>query len=125
MNPKRVFIAFAVEDAKLRDFLVGQARNERSPFEFVDMSVKEPWSNSWKTQCRTKIKGCDGLIAVITNNSLRAEGQLWEIGCAKDEGIPVGAVYGHEDERPVISKLGSDRPVIWTWDNIASMINRF
>ena len=44
----RVFISFAApEDNYARDFLVGQARNNRSPFEFVDMSVKEPWSESW------------------------------------------------------------------------------
>ena len=37
----RIFISFAIEDVKLRDFLVGQARNEKSPFSFVDMSVKK------------------------------------------------------------------------------------
>ncbi len=59
-RPKRIFSSFAIEDRNLRDFLVGQARNERAPFEFTDMSVKEPWSSSWKTNCRTRIKGCDG-----------------------------------------------------------------
>lgn len=37
---KRVFISFAIEDSRLRDLLVGQAKNNNSPFEFVDMSVK-------------------------------------------------------------------------------------
>lgn len=55
---KRIFISFAKEDINLRDFLRGQSRNENSPFEFVDMSVKEPWDNKWKTNCRTRIKGC-------------------------------------------------------------------
>jgi hypothetical protein len=53
---KRIFISFAIEDANLRDFLVGQAKNNKSPFEFIDMSVKEPWDSAWKTKCRTKIK---------------------------------------------------------------------
>ena len=57
--PKRIFISFAVEDVRSRDFLVQQAKNDRSPFEFVDMSVKEPWDDSWKARCRTRIKGCD------------------------------------------------------------------
>lgn len=60
----RIFISFAVEDKTYRDFLLGQARNEKSPFEFVDMSVKNPWDSAWKTSCRTKIKGCDGMIAL-------------------------------------------------------------
>jgi len=66
---KRIFISFAVEDATLRDFLVGQARNDKSPFEFVDMSVKQPWDSEWKTKCRTKIKGCDGMITIVSKNS--------------------------------------------------------
>jgi hypothetical protein len=31
---KRVFIAFAVEDKKFRDFVVGQSKLDKSPFEF-------------------------------------------------------------------------------------------
>ena len=36
----RIFISFAIEDARYRTMLVGQAKNEDSPFEFVDMSVR-------------------------------------------------------------------------------------
>ena len=49
----RIFIAFAKEDATYRDLLVGQAKNNKSPFDFVDMSVKEPWDDNWKTRCRS------------------------------------------------------------------------
>ena len=56
MASKRVFIAFAVEDEKYRNMLVGQAMLEKSPFEFVDMSVKEPWDTQWKTKCRDGLK---------------------------------------------------------------------
>jgi hypothetical protein len=122
---KRVFISFAVEDSNLRDFLVGQAKNNNSPFEFVDMSVKDPWSSSWKTNCRTKIKGCDGLIAIATNNTRVANGQLWEINCAQEEYVPVKAVWGHPDERPSISVLSGVRTVDWKWDNIKSLIDSF
>ena len=44
---KRIFISFAIEDENLRDFLRGQSRNTNSPFEFVDMSVKQPWDSQW------------------------------------------------------------------------------
>jgi hypothetical protein len=43
---KRIFISFAKADEKYRDFLVEQARNEKSPFDFVDMSVKQPWKET-------------------------------------------------------------------------------
>lgn len=53
---KRIFISFAKKDMNLRDLLKGQARNENSPFEYVDMSVKHPWDSQRKTHCRTRIK---------------------------------------------------------------------
>ena len=51
------FFSFAVEDKQLRDLLKDQAKNKHCPFEFVDMSVKEPWDRQWKTNCRSRIKG--------------------------------------------------------------------
>jgi hypothetical protein len=78
---KRIFISFAKKDMNLRD-LKGQARNENSPFEYVDMPVKHPWDSQWKTHCRTRIKGCDGVIAIATSNTRNADGQIWEIKCA-------------------------------------------
>jgi len=123
MSNKRIFISFAVEDKILRDFLVGQARNDNSSFEFVDMSVKQPWDSSWKTNCKTRIKGCDGLLAIITNYSLSAIGQLWEINCAKEEGIPVRGVWGHQNEQPAVKVMEGTRIVYWTWDNIKDWLN--
>ncbi len=121
---KRIFISFAIEDKLLRDFLVGQARNEKSPFEFVDMSVKQPWDSQWKTNCRRKIKGCDGVIAIVTKNSKKADGQLWEVKCAKEEIIPIRGIWGNKDDHPASlpSEFDGVRVVNWTWDNIANWI---
>ena len=33
-DKKKLFISFAIEDEKYRDFLVAQAKNERTPFYF-------------------------------------------------------------------------------------------
>jgi hypothetical protein len=84
----RIFITFAIEDSWARDFLVGQARNEDSPFEFVDMSVKEPWDTNWKARCRAKMRRCDGVIALLSRNTMRAEGALWEMKCASERVSP-------------------------------------
>lgn len=122
---KRVFISFAIEDKNLRDLLVGQARNAKSPFEFVDMSVKQPWDSAWKTKCRTRIKGCDGVLIIVTKNTKNADGQLWEIKCAKEESIPCRGIWGSTDNRPnsLPSELEGIRVVNWTWDNISNWIN--
>lgn len=41
---------------------MGLAKRDKSSLEFIDMSVKEPWEEKWKTKCRTRIKGCNGFI---------------------------------------------------------------
>lgn len=121
----RIFISFAAEDKTYRDFLVGQAKNENSPFSFVDMSVKEPWDSSWKTNCRTKIKGCDGVIALVSKNTAKAAGQLWEVACAREEKVPVRGIYVDANNKPATlpAEFSGVRVVEWTWANIASFIN--
>lgn len=119
----RIFISFAIEDSTLRDFLVGQSKNEATPIEFTDMSVKQAWDDNWKTNCRTKIKGCAGVIAIITSNSKAASGQQWEIQCAKQENIPIIGIWGHQDDHPwlTVSDLGI-RVMDWTWHNVSEWI---
>ncbi|MFN9711126.1 MAG: hypothetical protein ACK55K_06935 [Bacteroidota bacterium] len=54
-DKKRIFISFEIEDETYRDYLVQQAKKERSPFNFVDMSVKKPWSeDEWKKDAEPK-----------------------------------------------------------------------
>ena len=49
MADKRVvFIAFAIEDEWARNMFKGQSLNTKSPFEFIDMSVKEAYEEGWK-----------------------------------------------------------------------------
>ena len=120
---KRVFISFAKEDIHLRDLLRGQAHNESSPFEFVDMSVKQPWNSQWKTNCRTRIKGCDGVISIVTQNTKNADGQIWEIKCAQQEGVPMLGIYGYNTHVGTIpSDCGHVRIVDWTWSNISNWL---
>lgn len=120
----RIFIAFAAEDSNYRDLLVGQARNEKSPFSFVDMSVKQPWDSQWKTNCRTKIKGCDGMIAIVTSRSATADGQRWEIKCANEEGVPVIGLRAQKNTYPQIPPELSGKKVIdWTWDGIKAFLD--
>lgn len=122
----RIFTAFAIEDKWARDYLIGQARNERSPFEFTDMSVKEPWDSQWKTRCRSRIKGCDGAIALVSKNTANASGQLWEIETALEERIPLLGIYVSSTDRPwsLPHQLHRVSVVDWTWDNISRFLNR-
>ena len=121
---KRVFVAFAVEDKTFREFLAGQAKLDKSPFDFTDMGAQEPWDEKWKTNCRARIKGCDGLIGLISNNTPKADGLLWEIQCAYDEKKPVMLMYVNED-RPALPALLKDKLInVWSWPNLKSFIEK-
>jgi hypothetical protein len=125
-SKKKIFISFAIEDETYRDYLVGQAKNERSPFSFVDMSVKKPWSeDEWKKRCRTKIKRCDGMIVMLSKNTFHSSGVRWEIKCAKEEGIPIIGMHIKKNNKGAIPPELKGIPIIeWTWDNLSRSLNK-
>lgn len=123
MANKRVFVAFAIEDETTKILFTGQAKNTKVPFDFVDMSIKEPFDEKWKTNCRARIKGCDGVIALISKNTKKAEGELWEIDCAKSEKIPLIGIYikgGTYLDKP--DNMYGVNCKEWTWDNVKDFI---
>lgn len=120
---KRIFIAFAIEDIRSRNFLVGQARNENSPFEFVDMSVKQPWETDWETKCQARIRSCHGVIALISKHTPSATGQLFEIRTAEEEHILTMMMYSSSDRPTLPYSLSGKRINIWSWENIKSFID--
>ena len=117
---KVVFVAFAIEDERQRDFLKGQSLNTDCPFEYIDMSVKEAYEKDWKEKVATRIRRSDGVIALVSENSLTSTGQKWEIQCAKDEGVPVRGVWAYKDDRTNIVGVNT---MVWTWDNITKFID--
>ena len=124
LSRKKVFISFAIEDKGARDLLVGQSRNKNTPFEFTDMSVKEPWSNAWKTQCRQRIKDCHGVLVLVSKNTFEADGVHWEIKCAKDEGLPIKAIYAYKNSKKynLPDELKRQHIYKWSWSNINKFI---
>jgi hypothetical protein len=117
---KVVFVAFAIQDQAQRDFLKGQSLNTKCPFEFVDMSVKDAYVSEWKERVRTRIRRSDGVIALISRNSLASSGQQWEIKCAKEEKKPLRGIWAYSDDR---TKLDGVNTTVWSWDNISKFID--
>ncbi|ESY82165.1 TIR domain-containing protein [Mesorhizobium sp. M0179] len=117
---KVVFVAFAIEDVRSRDYLKGQSLNTRSPFEYIDMSVKEAYDEGWKARVRTRIKRSDGVLVLVTENAQRSTGQQWEIKCAREEGKPVRGMWCYKDDR---TKIEGVYTMVWTWNNIANWID--
>lgn len=117
---KTLFIAFAIEDERQRDFLKGQSLHARSPFTYKDMSVKEPYDTAWKEKVRTRIKRSHGVIVLVSNNSLDSSGQKWEIQCAKEEAKPILGIWAYSNDRTNISGI---QIKIWSDANISNFID--
>lgn len=119
-DKKVVFVAFAIEDERQRDLLKGQSLNTKTPFEYVDMSVKEAYDSGWKERVRTRVRRSDGVIALVSKNSLTSAGQKWEIACAKEERKKLRGIWAYTDDR---TNLEGVNTVVWTWDNIKDFID--
>lgn len=119
-DKKTIFVAFAIEDESQRNLLKGQTLLTNCPFEYIDMSVKEAYDSDWKSKVRTRIKRSDGVIVLVSKNSLKSSGQKWEIECAKEENKKILGVWIYTDDNTSLTGVNT---VKWTWDSIKSFIN--
>jgi MTH538 TIR-like domain (DUF1863) len=119
-DKKVMFIAFAIEDERQRDFLKGQSLHPRAPYEFIDMSVKEPYDNSWKDRVRTRIRRSDGVIALVSKHSLKSSGQKWEIACAKEEKKRIRGIWAYAEDRTRLEGVGT---FVWSDETISNFID--
>lgn len=119
-DTKVVFIAFAIEDERQRDFLKGQSLSPRAPYDFVDMSVKEPYDSGWKDRVRTRIRRSHGVIVLVSENSLNSSGQKWEIECAKEEGKPIRGIWAYSNDPTQLSGVST---YAWSDKNISGFID--
>ena len=119
-STKVVFVAFAIEEERQRDFLKGQSLSPRSPYEFVDMSVKNAYDSNWKERVRTRIRRSDGVIVLVSKNSLTSSGQKWEIRCAKEERKKILGIWAYRNDRTNIAGVTTK---VWNDLNISSFID--
>ena len=124
MSKKRVFISFDYDhDARLKDLLVGQAKNDDSPFEIADWSIKEHITGDWKSKARNRIRSVD--VVIILCGEYNPVGVNAELGIAQEEGVNYFLLKGYKDKdcvKPSKAK-SSDKMYSWTWDNLKKLIN--
>ena len=119
-----VFISFDYDhDEDLRTLLVGQAKNDDSPFYIEDWSIKEP-SGDWKEKARTRIKRVDQVIVMCGKHTDTASGVNAEIAIARDEKKPYFLLAGRADggNKKPTAALDSDKMYKWTWDDLKTLI---
>lgn len=120
---KRVFVSFDFDNDKvLKDFIIGQARLEDSPFEVVDTSLKEAAPmKTWEDKARIAIRGSDLILVMVGASTYRATGVLKEVAMAREAAKPFVQIIGYKDGdyTPV---PGAGRLYAWNWDNLKKLL---
>ena len=122
MAKSRVFVAFDFDNDKtLKDFIIGQARNDDSPFEVIDGSMKEAApEKDWEDEARRRIKQADVVIVMVGPKTYKAPGVLKEVGIARDERIPIYQIIGYRDSNPE-PVPGAGRLLSWSRENLKKL----
>ena len=126
MTKKRTFISFDYDnDEDLKNLLVGQSRNGDSPFEIIDMSIKEA-NPDWKNKARTRINGCDVVVVICGEKTDKASGVSIELEIAQDEDVSYFLLWGRSDKKCVKPNSAKESDIIykWTWENLKKLFNR-
>lgn len=115
MAKTRVFVSFDYDhDLDLKNLLVGQAKNEDSPFEIADWSIRDA-SSTWKADARKRIKASDVVAVICGEHTDTATGVGVELDIAQDEGVSYFLLKGRSNKtckKPTTAKstgrVGSD-----------------
>ena len=123
MARKRAFVSFDFDnDRTLKDFIIGQARLQDSPFDVVDTSLKEAAPmKTWEDKARVAIKRSDIVLVMVGPNTHKASGVLKEVAMARDEGIPIVQVIGYKDGN-YTAVPNAGRLYAWSWDNLKRLL---
>ncbi|MFY9299901.1 MAG: TIR domain-containing protein [Candidatus Nitrosotenuis sp.] len=118
---RNVFISFAVEDEAQVNLLRSQAKDDRFDFQFRDYSIKEPFDEAWKTQCKEIIALTSVVIVAIGETTADSEAVDWEIREAHRQGKKVVGMRIHKgaDHRiPRALTEHGDKIIDWKADQL-------
>ena len=125
MAKTRVFISFDYDhDSALKTLLVGQSKNEDSPFSLADWSIKEHIDDDWKAKARTRIKAVDVVCVVCGEHTDSATGVSAELKIAQEEKVRYFLLKGYSEKTCAKPKaaLSGDAMNVWTWPNLKKLV---
>jgi len=123
MAKKRVFVSFDFDNDKaLKDFIIGQAKNEDSPFEVSDHSLKEAApEKDWLEKARAAISRAEVFIIMLGSGTRKASGVLKEVKIAKEldkKRFQICHKSGTEDW----AVPDGGRTYAWNWENLKKLL---
>jgi hypothetical protein len=125
MGRKSAFISFDYDhDEFLKIALVGQAKNDDSPFDFRDASLQQALTGDWKKKVQPKIEAVDVMIVICGEHTDTAAGVSAELAIAQEVGKDYFLLWGYAGKtcvKPMAAK-STDKVYKWEWDTLKRLI---
>ncbi|QUP54618.1 TIR domain-containing protein [Ralstonia syzygii] len=123
MAKTRVFVSFDFDnDRVLKDFILGQAKLQDSPFEVIDHSLKEAApERDWENKARAAIGRADIVVVMVGPKTHEAQGVLKEVAMARAAGVKIVQVIGYKDgDYTAVPNAGC--LYAWNWENLKNLL---
>jgi len=124
---RNVFISFHVEDKDQVRLLRHQARDNQFGVHFRDYSVKEPFDEKWKSQCRERIEQTSALICMIGEDTCERKAVDWEIREAhRQNKMIIGVrIYRDKDHRIPQALIDANAPITeWNLAKLSKQLEK-
>ena len=124
MAKKKVFVSFDFDNDKtLKDFIIGQAKLDDSPFEVVDFSLKEAApEKTWLDKARAAISRSEVYIVMLGSKTRTAPGVLKEVKIANELKKPKFQIIGYKDGSETWAVPDAGRVYRWNWENLKNLL---
>lgn len=123
-SKKKVFVSFDFDNDKtIKEFMIGQAKLEDSPFEVSDHSLKEAApEKDWLDKATSAIKRADVFIIMLGPKTKTASGVLKELKVANDLSKTKFQIIGYKDGSADWAVPDGGRTYSWNWDNLKKLL---
>ena len=124
MAKKKVFVSFDFDNDKTRkEFLVGQAKLDDSPFEVIDFSLKEAApEKTWLDKARAAISRAEVFIVMLGPKTKSAPGVLKEVKIANELKREKFQIIGYKDGSEAWAVPDAGRVYRWDWENLKKLL---
>jgi hypothetical protein len=124
MAKTRVFVSFDFDnDRVLKDFILGQAKHEDSPFDVIDHSLREAAPEcDWEKKARAAISRSEIVLVMVGAQTHTAHGVLKEVAMAREAGVKVVQIIGYKDGNYTLVP-NAGRLYAWNWENLKKLLS--
>jgi hypothetical protein len=129
---RKVFVSFRHTDKRMIDFLRGQAKNEGSELDFIDMSLKVPFNSEnaeyIKRGIRARIDQSSVTLVAVSEDTHKSEWVNWEVeeSIRRGKGVVVVNISKKDSVKmPAAVEANKDKikVVQWKHEQIMSAID--